>query len=138
MVNIFLRRLERLNKDPSFQKSRYKALNKKPNKQERMLQEMLDSNFPNHWKFVGDGTVILANLSPDFININEQKKIIELFGDYYHSAEKCRRWHQTELGRIVTYSQFGYETLIVWEYELKDKEALLQKIEKFSQSEDKK
>jgi len=104
--------------------------NRRPNKQERHLEEILDKYFPKEWKFVGDGSVILFGLNPDFINCNGQKKIIEVFGDYWHSKEGIA-WHRTELGRIMAYNSIGYRTLIVWESELKDEEAVIAKIQAF-------
>ena len=111
-------------------KSVFKSLNKKPNKQEQLLNQFLQENFPNEWKFVGDGKLIVNGKCPDFVNVNGQKKIIELFGDYWHNNPKTK-YHQTEEGTKEHYAKYGYKTLIIWEKELKNLNNILQEIEKF-------
>lgn len=78
-----------------------------PNKQEKKLDGLLNKMYPGEWKFVGNGEIIIDGKCPDFININGQKKIIELYGE---------RWHepQEEQERIDFFKQYGYETLIIW------------------------
>lgn len=87
--------------------------NRGMNKPERFLLGVLDHLFPGEWKFVGSGEVIIAGKCPDFINVNGQKKIIELFGDFWHRDDD-----PTE--RIDIFGPYGYKTLVVWERELKD------------------
>ena len=84
-----------------------------PNKPEKLLNKLLDRLFPNDYKYVGDGQFIIAGKCPDFININGQKKIIELFGDYWHKDDDPQ-------DRVDIFSPYGYKTLVVWEHELKD------------------
>jgi G:T-mismatch repair DNA endonuclease (very short patch repair protein) len=97
----------------------------KPNKKELFLSCVLSGD----WKFVGDGEVILGGKSPDFININGQKKIIELFGDYWHSEKKTGRCRAEEENlRKSHFAKYGYQTLIIWESELKSPEQLVTKI----------
>lgn len=125
--------LKKLRKDPEFNKKMFKAHRKRPTKPEQQIETILNSNWPKKWKYVGDGEVILGGLNPDFINVDGKKLIIEVFGDYYHSPEILGDdWKRGELGRIMTFSQFGYKTLIVWENELKDKDQVISKIEQFS------
>lgn len=84
-----------------------------PNKQEIKLMRILNSMYPDEWKFVGDGQIRIAGKYPDFININGQKKIIELFGERWHSEEEVQE-------RIGIFKPYGYETLIVWVKELQN------------------
>jgi len=100
----------------------------KPNKAELKLQKILNQYFPNEWKFVGDGQVIIGGLCPDFININNKKLLIELYGSYWHSDEQLRNWKSTELGRIMYYNSYGFKCIVIWEKELRDKENLVGKI----------
>jgi hypothetical protein len=62
-----------------------------PNKPESIILSILEQLYPNEYRFVGDGKVVIAGKIPDFININGQKKIIELFGDYWHEGERIPR-----------------------------------------------
>ena len=92
-----------------------KAVCAKPNKPEQYLLQLLQEILPNEYKFVGDGSVIIGGCSPDFINTNGQKKFIEMFGDYWHRNDD-------EGNRIFQFKLFGFETLVVWEHELRDDE----------------
>ena len=95
------------------------------NKAEAKLETILGSVSPGQWKFVGNGDVVIAGKCPDFININGQKKIIELFGDYWHKGQK-------ESDRAACFSPYGYDTLVIWERELKDIEQVKNKIIDFA------
>ena len=98
---------------------------RKPNNDEAYLFSILEKNFPHEWNFVGDGKVIIEGKNPDFININGKKQIIELFG---------KRWHEeSEIQpRMEIFAKYGYKTLILWDYELKNEEKLMEKINMIS------
>lgn len=111
-----------------------KSIQIAPNKKEQFLDSFLQSYFPNEWKFVGDGQVILGHSIPDFINCNGKKQIIELFGDYWHSEKLTGKNNiENELERKKIFSEFGYKTLVIWERELKDVSLLLNKIKEFQE-----
>lgn len=95
-----------------------------PNKKEIQLTDLLDNLYPGEWRFVGDGQVVMGGKCPDFINVNGQKKIIELFGDYWHRGENPQ-------DRVDLFSPFGFETLVIWERELKNMESVKSKIQDF-------
>jgi len=102
-------------------KALYKTLRLKPNKSERRLRNKLNKMFPGEYKFVGDGKVWINGKNPDFININGQKKIIELFGDYWHSKKITgikKKEHRKQRQKI--FAEYGYKTLVVWERLLKN------------------
>ena len=107
-----------------------------PTKPEICIEGILHDLYPNQWKFVGDGEVIIGGKNPDFININGKKQIIEMFGTYYHSKAcngECPLIH--ELERIDGYAKFGYATLVIWQHELKDEKAVRYKIVEFCNTE---
>lgn len=87
--------------------------NLKPTKIEKTIEEYLGKKFPKEWKYVGNGAVWIARKNPDFININGQKKIIEVFGDYWHKGE-------TGKDRIKHFKEYGFDTLILWEHDIKN------------------
>lgn len=103
---------------------------RKPNKPENIVLNILNNHFPNEWLYTGDGTFIINGLNPDFINVNGEKLIIEVFGDYWHT-KKIRRYNETEKGRKEAYQKYGYDTLVVWESETKNLGLLLDKITNF-------
>ena len=100
-----------------------------PNKPEKLLNKLLNSLLSKEYKFVGDGKVILGGFCPDFINCNGQKKIIEMYGDYWHNKPDYKK---RDKRRLIAYKKYGYKTLIVWEHELKDLEKVSNKILKFN------
>lgn len=95
-----------------------------PNKQELRLMGILDSMYPGEWKFVGDGQLVIAGKCPDFVNVNGQKKIIELYGERWHEGEDPK-------DREAVFAPYGYKTLIIWSKELSNAEVLVGKIELF-------
>lgn len=106
-------------------KKRFKSFLKLPNKAERKLEYFLKTNFPHEWKFVGSGDFIIERKNPDFVNINGKKQIIELYGSYWHKESEIQP-------RIDLFAKYGYKTLILWDYELKNEDILMQKIESLS------
>ena len=98
-----------------------------PNKQEIYLNDLLQENFPNEWKYVGDGKVVIDGKNPDFINTNGKKAIIELFGEFWHKPEE-------EQSRKEVFAKYGYSTLIIWCKELSNKLSLNSKIREFMEN----
>lgn len=104
----------------------------RPTKPEIKMIEILKTLFPNEYRYVGDGSVLIGYKNPDFININNQKKIIEIYGNYWHSKERTGRTkRQEENQRTKHFAKYGFQTLIVWERELKDMRQLEKKILEF-------
>lgn len=99
-----------------------KALHIKPNHIELALQDVLDRHFPNTWKYVGDGQLIIGGKCPDFVNINGKKEVIELFGTYWHDLFDVAR-------KKEHFAQYGFRVAIIWEDELKDEERLIRVLE---------
>lgn len=105
------------------QKKCIKALHQKPNKLEKNINSLLDKYFPNEWKYVGSGEVIINGLCPDFIH-NNKKLIIEVFGDRFHDQNKAffKIGENAKEGyRIKKFAECGYSTLILWESDIKKK-----------------
>jgi len=108
----------------------------RPNKAEKFLDELFQQFFPNQIKYIGDGKdkdSIIGGKCPDFIFTDGQKKIIELFGDYWHGEERTGVPNdQHERERIDLFAKCGYQTLVIWEHELKDVGKLRKKTMKFN------
>ena len=91
----------------------------RPTKPEKVIQALLDKHFPKEWKYVGNGKVWFGKKNPDFMNVNGQKKLIEVYGDYWHKGEDPQE-------RINHFKQYGFDTLVIWENECyKDEKYLL-------------
>lgn len=101
----------------------FKTLHSKPTMPERKLLYLIEQNkLP--FKFCGLGDVIIADKFPDFININGKKQLIEVYGDYWHRNDNPQ-------DRIDLFKQYGFDTLIIWEHELKDEDTVLIKVKEF-------
>jgi len=97
---------------------------KSPNGAELALYEIIQAVCPGEYKYTGDLSVVIGGLNPDFTNINGQKTVIELFGDYWHKGEDPQE-------RIDKYKEFGFDCLVIWEHELPDVISLLSKVREF-------
>ena len=99
-------------------------LNHTKNKSEAKLEQILEKLFPKTYKYVGDGKIFIGCKVPDFIHLKRIKKLIELFGEAWHSKKD-------ELSRINHFKKYGYQTLIVWVKELDAPLRLKKKLIKF-------
>jgi len=100
------------------------ASHKRPTQPEETLGEILQLLFPNQYKYTGDGTMIIGGLCPDFTNVNGQKKVIEMFGDYWHEG-------QDPQVKINRYRDFGFNCLVIWESELNNHSHVTKRIVQF-------
>jgi len=98
-------------------KLQFEGMQLKPNKPETALLELLNEYYPSEWEYVGDGKIVIERLTPDFINTNGQKLIIEMFGDYWHGKGQKPNSISSEK-RIQKYAKYGYRTLIIWETDI--------------------
>lgn len=125
--------MSKLHKDPEFTRKRLKALLKKPNKAEMKLLDLITKhNLP--FKYVGNGDLIIANKNPDFVSVDGTKRIIELWGDYWHKT--IHSWCNSEdyydpNKRISLFKEHGYDTIIIWESELRNEKLVLQRVREF-------
>ena len=121
-----------MRKDPEMLKKMLKKSNVFPNKPEKIMISLLkNNNLP--YTYVGNGELVIGGKVPDFANCNGQKKLIEVFGDYWHNPDIKNdvKWHQTEEGTRVVYSKLGFKVLIVWEHELENLDEVLEKVRRF-------
>ena len=109
-----------------------------PNKPERKLLSLLEElQFP----YVYNGNaefLLIGGTAPDYINVNGQKKLIEHYGCYWHCCPLCnkREWKREDKQRedaetLEGYAMLGNKTLVIWEHELKDVEAVKEKLLEF-------
>jgi len=99
--------------------------NKGMNKKENELLSFLDEEYPNQWKYVGDGKCWMTSkgrhINPDFI-MKDSRKVIELYGVY---------WHRNDIPseRTNLFRNIGYNCLIIWENQINNKDLLKVKID---------
>jgi G:T-mismatch repair DNA endonuclease (very short patch repair protein) len=121
---------KRLWQNEKYKNKKVKELNsaqhKKPNKPElQMIKIIKENKFP--FNYVGDGKVYFKGFNPDFLSKNP-KHIIEVFGDYWHRRKDVMA---RDKRRLRAYVFLGYETLIIWEHELKEPQKVAEKIKGF-------
>ncbi len=90
-----------------------KSCNQRPNIPESKLWALLDYICPNEYEYTGNGSLIINGLCPDFGNCNGQKKVIEMFGSFWHQGENPQ-------DRINKFAELGFKCLVIWENELVD------------------
>jgi len=99
-----------------------------PNKPERVVLGIIKDKSLN-FVYTGGGSKWLKGdsqyFNPDFTNYVD-KLIIEVFGKYWHS-----NYDKKDKERIETYKKYGYRTLIIWDFEIKNKEEIIKKILSF-------
>ena len=97
-----------------------KARNVKRKKAEKKLEEQLNTILPKRYTFVGNGEFVLRKRCPDFLN-SKKKKLIELYGNYWHRNDNPQ-------DKIDYFRRYGYDTLVIWEDELKNVDVMNEKI----------
>jgi len=111
-------------------KSLSKSIKIKPNKPEKQLIQL----FKKHrlpFQYTGDGSYLIKGKVPDFINF-EKKKIIELFGRFWHSNNN--QWYDTkndERERIDFFKKNGFDCLVIWDDELENEKELIKRIKSY-------
>jgi len=119
--------LESYKNNPERIKKMMQSLHRKPNLAEKKLNSLLQKTCPNEFKYVGNGEFILGGKCPDFMNVNGKKKLIELYGDYWHEGENPQE-------RIDYFKQYGFDTLVLWEHEIRDNpESIIERVMDFIQ-----
>jgi len=83
--------------------------NFKPNKSELFLLEILNQLYPKQWKYTGDRSLWIGYQNPDFTQ-KKHKKVIELFGEYWHNLEN----RPTEKQKKNRFKKYGYKCLVIW------------------------
>jgi len=121
--------------DPEWAKMMVEAQHRKPNKLEKRFNNFLQEIIPKEYQInVKAEVMTLGGKCPDFVNINGQKKIIEMNGDWRHGEKLTGRTKmEEEQQRIDCFTKEGYQTLIVWEHELEDIGKLKKKILEFNE-----
>lgn len=103
--------------------------NKKTSKPELKVNDLLHTLDLKDYKHVGQGKFFIEQLCPDFVN-KSKKKIIEVFGDYWHNLPKSKK---RDYFRFKLYKKYKYQTLVIWEHELKDLDYIAGKILEFEE-----
>jgi G:T-mismatch repair DNA endonuclease (very short patch repair protein) len=114
------------------------------NKTEQKIDALLQSLFPNEYKYNGThglGFKIFAH-APDFVNVNGQKKLIEFNGCVWHCCPQCgitkhpynipfEKVREKDDRDIKRANELGYKVFTIWGHDLKDMENTTKKLVEF-------
>jgi hypothetical protein len=113
-------------KGPAWHSKRMAAVLKsnlsgRPTRPELVIMRRIASrNMP--FRYVGDGSLMIGGLNPDFVSTDGSKRIIEVFGCYWHGCQRCfpgSKSHGIPLNqRLTTFKKHGYSTRVIWEHDL--------------------
>lgn len=99
----------------------------KPNKAELKFDSIL-ANLTPDFRYNGDFRcgISIGGKIPDWVNVNGQKKVIELLGHGWHIQNK---WFKVPQGKtkeeiLKHYHNFGWRCLAVYDYELRNQSLL--------------
>lgn len=108
--------------NPEYQEKVFKGIKHRPSGGEKKLMKIIkDNNLL--FEYCGDGKTFINRRCPDFI-IYGERKLLEFFGDYWHSPEE-------EEERKRFFRKYNFETLVIWEHELRNEDDVLKKINAF-------
>jgi very-short-patch-repair endonuclease len=109
---------EKLWEDPSYAK---KVLRRRiPSYPEKLFSELCPE-----FRFVGDGNLIIGGKNPDFVHINDRHKLVEIWGEFFHKG-------QNPHDRIDFFKARGFQCLVIWAGELKDRVRVLDRVLDFT------
>lgn len=97
--------------------------NKRITKPEIIVKKLIPKTYIHNHR----AKILIEFFVPDFVDI-KNKRIIELFGDYWHNIPKNKK---KDYFRFKVYKRNGYKTLVIWEHELKDLNKTKKKIRRF-------
>ena len=95
-------------------KKMWEAIGQRPTRPELEMINIIEL-FSLPLKYVGDFSFYIGTKNPDFIDTLGLNKVVEVFGDYWHSEGR----QEGEKERIKQLAKYGWECLVIWEHELK-------------------
>lgn len=111
--------------DPIYAHNTSVAQGRRPNGDELQLQFVLDKYFPGEWEYVGDGQVWVGGKNPDFVSVAGERRVIEVFGYYWHSDAG------EEEERIAHFRGCGFACIVFWGYDVYDEDDVVERVKNF-------
>jgi len=115
--------------DPEKREKRIRATwegsHRRPTGTEQIIIDVI-TEYGLPYKYVGCGDFLLEGKNPDFVNVNGEKKIIEVFGEFWHDKND-------EQERKDFFAKYGFKTLVLWHKDIvkASHEAITQRIKEF-------
>jgi len=102
----------------------------KQTKPEIFIENILQANFPNEWKYVGNGQVFIGGKVPDYININGKKIVVEYASTYWHETVVESTMEDYVNGRTEHFEKYGYKTIFIFDKDLEESK-IIEKVKQF-------
>ena len=103
-------------------KASLKGMLKRPTSLEQQMIAIIKKyNLP--YKYTGNGSFLVGYKNPDFVNINGEKKLIEVGNTYHHDKNYARN-------RSNFFKQYGWKTVVFITQQL-DESKVLKRLEGF-------
>lgn len=64
------------------------------------------------YRYTGDGSFLIGRFNPDFVNTNDRKIAVDIFGDRWHDLKEIPL-------RKAAFAEYGWELVILWGHEVK-------------------
>jgi len=86
--------------------------------------EQVFMDLSKEFRYVGNGQLVINGKNPDFVCINDEHKLVEIWGDHWHKGQdpQCR---------IDFFKVLGYDCLVIWASELRHSGLVVSKVKKF-------
>lgn len=127
--------------NPEYVKKVMEGTARRPTKPEQKLESILNHIFPYEYRYNGNFNcrIVISGKIPDFVNINGKKKLIEFNGCYFHNCPVCypdgvetyKDANKRDAKRIELFKKYGWDTLVIWEHDMKDIALVTNKILEF-------
>ena len=107
-------------RDDKYAKRQFKSISRPLNRQERIVATLLDTFLPGHFRYVGDGSLVIGGKCPDFAS-TRGNLLIEYNGFLWHGNDltightKAKDHLKSEHYRIL-----GWETLNLYPQDIKE------------------
>ncbi len=79
------------------------------------------------YRFVGNGDLMIGRKNPDFVNLKDNHKLVEIWGEFFKKGR-----NPNDL--IEFYAEYGYRCLVIWASELKHIDLVIAKLQKFEEA----
>ena len=130
------RTLKKLWQNPEFARMMGKSLQKRPTKPELILGKIIHKLTPD-FKYNGSCNqgITIGGRVPDWVNCNcnGKRQVIEMFGVAFHTPliKKNISYWKTKPGTIRHYKKYGFDCLVIWDYDLKNPIEVVKKVKNF-------
>lgn len=125
IIPAFIKRGKRMWQDENYAKYMFERQGRKPNDEELYLDAILQLNFKNRFKYIGDGAVWFNGMNPDWIDTLNEDNVIE------YNGYLLRHTKDFDNNRTLKFKSINKRVLHIYKNDFKSIETLVSKINNF-------